>query len=475
MHRAWKKGLARSSCCAPACCAPDTSHRDEGLPVAIIGAGPVGLAAAAQLLASGLRPVLLEAGPEIGMSVRAWGHVRMFSPWLYNIDKAAHALLVGAGWQSPDAETLPTGHDLVEHYLQPLAELPPIASCLRLRSRVTAIARVGFGKLRTAGRSTAPFDVRIIGANGREQSLLASAVIDTSGTWSTPGWAGASGLPALGEREASSHLFYGMPDVFGAHRARYAGRRTMVVGSGDSAKGTLIELARLAGEVPNTSIVWAARNADLTRAFGGGENDGLIERGALGTRVKSLIAAGTIRVVNPFAITQITLDRNGLQVTGADEHGQRTINTDELVVCTGFRPDLDLLREVRLDLDPALECPSALAPLIDPNVHSCGTVRPHGAAELEQPEKAFFIAGIKSYGRAPTFLLATGYEQVRSIAAFLAGDIEASRRVELDLPETGVCSSHLSLVATDCCAAPAAAEIGCCAPARPLLAETMAG
>ena len=132
-----------------------------------------------------------------------------------------------------------------------------------------------------------------------------------------------------------------------------------------------------------------------------------------------------------------------------------------------------MLREVRLDLDPALECPRALAPLIDPNVHSCGTVRPHGAAELEQPETGFFIAGMKSYGRAPTFLLATGYEQVRSIAAYLAGDIEASRRVELDLPETGVCSSNLSLFETDSCCAPAPAA-ACCAPARELVPETAA-
>ena len=441
--------------------------------MAVIGAGPVGLAAAAHLFARGLNPVMLEAGPGVGTSTRAWGHVRMFSPWRYNIDKAASALLSAAGWQSPDAEAFPTGNELVAVYLLPLSELPEMASGLKLNARVTAVARVGFGKLRTAGRHAAPFDVRYTGPDNRESSLIASAVIDTSGTWATPGWAGASGIPAVGELEAGHRIFYGMPDVHGADRARYAGWKTMVVGSGDSAKGTLIELARLADQTPGTAIVWATRSANLTRAFGGGANDGLAERGALGTRVRALIDAGTISVVKPFAIVGVTAGADMVSVTGTDDHGTRIVGVNEIIVCTGFRPDLEMLRELRLDLDPALECPRALAPLIDPNVHSCGTVRPHGAAELEQPEPGLFIAGMKSYGRAPTFLLATGYEQVRSIAAYLAGDIEASRRVELDLPETGVCSSSLSLAGTASCCPPAPTAT-CCASARELLPETAA-
>ena len=112
-----------------------------------------------------------------------------------------------------------------------------------------------------------------------------------------------------------------------------------------------------------------------------------------------------------------------------------------IVVATGFRPDLGILRELRVALDPAVEAPPALAPLIDPNLHSCGTVRPHGARELGHPEPGFYIAGSKSYGRAPTFLMMTGYEQVRSVVAEIAGDHAAAREVRLVLPETGVCSS----------------------------------
>src|SRR5690606_26926433 len=113
-------------------------------------------------------------------------------------------------------------------------------------------------------------------------------------------------------------------------------------------------------------------------------------------------------------------------------------------------------QELRLAVDPALECAVALAPLIDPNVHSCGTVRPHGALELAHPDPDFYIIGSKSYGRAPTFLLATGYEQARSVAAMIAGDREAALRVELDLPETGVCRSDVAEVDGG----------GCCAPGR---------
>ena len=137
---------------------------------------------------------------------------------------------------------------------------------------------------------------------------------------------------------------------------------------------------------------------------------------------------------------------------------------DELIVATGFRPDLDFVRELRIQLDPAIECPVALAPLIDPNEHSCGTVRPHGARELAQAEPGFYFAGMKSYGRAPTFLMLTGYEQVRSIAAELAGDHAAAERVELVLPETGVCNRSAAPDANDCCGGPALSAVdACCA------------
>jgi thioredoxin reductase len=424
--------------------------------VAIVGGGPVGLAAAAHLLQRGLEPIVFEAGPTVGTAPSDWGHVRMFSPWQYNIDKVARDLLEKHGWVAPDPSAFPTGRTLVEQYLAPLAATPEIGACLRLGTRVIGIARAGVGKMRDALRETQPFEVRFQDAQGNEGRLLAGAVIVASGTWGNPSPAGASGLPAIGEKEAARQIRYGMPDILGAERTRYAGKRVLVVGSGHSALGTLIDLAALAGQAPGTRVSWAVRSADPTRAYGGGDADQLPERGALGQRLKRLVDQGAIELLASFAVDGIRAENGELRVRSMNK---RDVLADEMIVATGLRPDLQILREVRVDLDPALECPRGLAPLIDPNLHSCGTVRPHGAEMLAQPDTGLFLAGMASYGRAPTFLLATGYEQVRSIAAWLAGDVEAARRVELELPETGVCNTSYAT------SRPAEAS-ACCAPAR---------
>lgn len=452
-----------TTCCSSASRPPANIADRSMLPVAIIGGGPVGLAAAAHLLVRGLEPVILEAGARVGAAVRDWHHVRMFSPWRYNMDRACRTLLEAHGWSAPDAESYPTGRDLADRYLEPLAKTPEVEPRIHLGTRVTAVSRAGLGKVRDAGRDSVPFEIRFEDAGGLEGRLLAGAVIDASGTWGNHGRAGASGLSAIGEHAAADHVHYRIPDVLGADRARYAGRRTMVLGSGDSALGILINLAHLAEQAPGTTIVWAARSRDLTRALGGGAADQLPERGALGIRVRDLAARGVLDIVKPFAVNEIARTPDGaLLVTGISDAGLLKIAADEMIVATGFRPNLTMLSEVRLDLDPALDCPRTLAPLIDPNLHSCGTVRPHGAAELQQPEPGLFIVGMKSYGRAPTFLLATGYEQVRSVAAFLAGDIKASRRVELDLPQTGVCSSNSVVDDIACCGGPAPAQAAAC-------------
>ena len=429
--------------------------------VAVIGAGPVGLAAAAHLLESGLEPVVIEAGPTVGHAVRQWGHVRMFSPWEYNIDKAAERLLTEAGWNRPQPDHYPTGAELAEQYLEPLATRTPLKDHIRTRSLVTAIGRAGFDKVKTRGRDAAPFEIRYQNGKGPEV-LRADAVIDATGTWFTPNPAGANGLPAIGEREAQNRIAYGMPDMLGRDRPRYEGRCVAVLGAGHSAVGTLLDLAKLKEQEPATQIVWLLRGEAPEKSFGGGAADQLSARGALGTAFSALVASGNLSVESGFRVNRIARDGDRIVVSGAGCPG-RHVAVDELVVSTGFRPDLDFLREIRLSLDPALECPPALAPLIDPNEHSCGSVRPHGARELAQPEAGFYFAGMKSYGRAPTFLMMTGYEQVRSIAAELAGDHDAACRVELVLPETGVCNGAPAL---------AAAAAGCCAPAKAAPAAT---
>jgi hypothetical protein len=448
---------AGSSCCGPAAtgpaettdeavtvpataAAPATWPDGDGLPIVVIGAGPVGLAAAAHLTERGLPFLVLEAGDTVGASVRQWGQVRLFSPWRYNIDPAARRLLDAAGWAAPDPGVLPSGAQLVEDYLQPLAKLSAIAPRVRLGARVAAISRDGIDRVRTAGREQAPFVVRL--ADGTD--LHARAVIDASGTWTTPNVLGANGLPAHGEPQAAAWIDHALPDVFGADRDRYAGRHTVVVGAGHSAATTLLALAQLAEQAPGTRITWAVRAPNPDRAYGGGAEDALPARGALGTGLRMLVESGRITLAAGFAVHTVRTLGGGIELVARSLDGtERVLAADRVVAATGYRPDHSIAAELRLDLDPILGSTRGLAPLIDPNVHSCGTVPPHGVDELAHPEPGYFAAGVKSYGRAPTFLLATGYEQVRSIVAALAGDWEAARDVQLDLPETGVCSATL--------------------------------
>jgi hypothetical protein len=425
------------------------------LPVVVIGAGPVGLAAAAHLLARGLEPLLLEAGPRAGDGLRRWAHVRMFSPWEFNIDKQAAALLTATGWHAPDPAGFPTGGDMIAHYLEPLAALPQIAARLRTGSRVTAVSRQRRDRMKNAQRSEVPFVVRYEDSSG-EHEIVARAVIDASGTIDQPNPLGASGLPALGERAARDRIAYGMPDVLGRDRARYAGKRVLVVGSGHSAFNVLSDLARLSESEPATRILWALRRPSLQRVLGGGDNDQLRERGRLGLIIARLVQQGALQVFTGFELERIEDTADGLV---AISENQTLPVVDEIVGATGFRPDLQPLAELRIALDDSTQAPVALAPLIDPNLHSCGSVRPHGAEELKHPEADVYLVGMKSYGRAPTFLLLTGYEQVRSVTAAIAGDWEAARRVELVLPETGVCITQF--VDDE---APAAAASSCCGP-----------
>ncbi len=434
--------------------------------VAIIGGGPVGLAAAAHVMERGMTPIVLEAGPEAGHAIRQWRHVQLFSPWEYNVDKAAARLLAPTGWNSPDPAVYPTGAELLERYIEPLAQRTPLRDVIRTNSRVTAIGRAGFDKAKTKGREAAPFEIRYQNGKGPE-TLRADAVIDASGTWATPNPAGTGGLPAIGEHEAADRIAYGMPDVLGRDRARYAGKIVAVLGAGHSAIGTLTDLTTLARQEPGTRAIWLLRGTDPAKAFGGGANDKLSARGELGAHFASLVASGQVQVEGGFPVAAISKTDGRLRIATSSGCCGRSVVVDELVVATGFRPDLSFLGEIRLRLDPAIEAPVALAPLIDPNEHSCGTVRPHGARELAQDDPGFYLAGIKSYGRAPTFLMITGYEQVRSIAADIAGDKEAAARVELELPETGVCSRGgvESGSAAGCCGGPAQQDVSACCAA----------
>ena len=389
------------------------------LPVAVIGAGPIGLSAAVHLLEAGIEPIIFESGEQAGAHLASWGHVRMFSPWSYNIDPAAAALLKQTGWREPEPTAFPTGAELLTQYLQPLAAYPAIASRLHTHSRVTHVSRQQHDVLRSSGRDAAPFVLRVSGASGNPtgaRDVLVRAVIDASGTYQTPNGIGAHGIPALGEIAAADSIAYGVPDITGKARAQYAGKTVLVVGGGHSAFNALQDLIALADEHPDTRILWGVRGATMDNVIRSPEDDELQERRALEVRIQQWLEAGRFEVVTNLAIDAIHHESGQLVV---ESGAQYLPAVDRIIAATGFRPDLALLSELRVSLDPATQSPVRLAPLIDPNQHSCGSVPPHGAAELAHEESGLYIVGIKSYGRAPTFLMRTGYQQVKSVVAAL--------------------------------------------------------
>lgn len=435
-------------------------------PIVIIGAGPIGLAAAANAAERGMGFVVLEAGADAGAAIGEWSHVRLFSSWSELVDPAARRLLDAAGtWAAPDDTAYPTGGEWREAYLHPLAALLDglDGGSVRYGTRVAGVSRAGRDLVVDSGREADPFAVHVEGSPGRER-LLASAVVDASGTWTSPNPLGADGYPALGETENADRVTYGIPDFRDpAVAARYAGKHVAVAGKGASAQGVLIGLAQLARTDASTRVSWLLRRPSVGDAFGGGDNDQLEQRGRLGQDAAAAAASGLVATVTRFRTESVALQDDG-RLTIASVDGQQVSDIDEVIVVTGFRPDLGFLSEVRLDLDPALGSARILADQIHPDHHSCGDVAPHGHRELTQPEKGLYLVGMKSYGRAPSFLAMTGYEQVRSVVAALDGDLEAADRVDLVLPETGVCNGAGTFDDLDA-VAPLSSGGGCCGPA----------
>jgi hypothetical protein len=441
------------------------------LPVAVIGAGPVGLAAAANLVERGIAVRVYESGRTVGANLRDWAHVRIFTSWEESIDPVSRRLLEADGWAMPQSNALPTGGDLVDRYLLPLSRVPGLTEAIETGAKITAVSRQGIDKVASRGRETKPFILRVRKLDGSERVDLARVVIDASGTWQNANPLGATGLPAIGEAEARDSLAYGMPDILGRQRDCYAGKRVAVVGAGYSAINVLLDLTKLeeAG-----ILSWIVRGKNMAKIYGGGDADELAARGKLGQHLKSLVDSGRVTLVTGFATESIARSDAGVTLSGiVDGRPVSLPPVDEVIVATGQRPDLDMTRELRLELDPWLESVKVLGPMIDPNLHSCGSVSPHGHRELSHPEPGFYTIGVKSYGRAPTFLLLTGYEQARSVAAAIAGDMEAADNVHLVLPDTGICQTDFEEEggccgapvvekAASCCGGPAVVQVDAC-------------
>ena len=372
----------------------------ESLPVAVIGGGPVGLAAAAHLMARGLPVKVYEAGPAVGSNVRDWGtsaSSRRGAIASTRLRPRCSIVKVGGCLLPTLVRQEPNWSAPIWNRLPPLPSwqpsLKPTPASPRFRGTAsTRWSAPGAGAALCLDGGMGERSPRSGARGGRRVRYVGDAES-----------AGASGLPAVGEAEFADRIAYGIPDILGRDRHLYAGRKTLVVGSGHSAANALLELAQLAKDEPRTSLLWATRSVDLARIYSGGDADQLPARGELGANVRELVDRGRVKLTTGFAILRSARKR-AIVVEGETAKGLRWIGpVDRIIAATGQRPDLSLTRELRLDLDPWLESAKALGPLIDPNVHSCGSVPPHGHRELSHPEPGFYTVGIKSYGRAPTF------------------------------------------------------------------------
>ena len=439
------------------------------LPVVVIGAGPAGLAAAAHLIERGIEP----AGPGSRTRRRRRGA---------RVGTRAAVLHLGRGHR-PRRREAPRPHRLdpprrrrlprrpatgPSCYLQPLADV--LGDRVRYRRRASPASPAPGGTASsTPTARPSPSLVHIAHAGGGEERLFARAVIDASGTWATPSPAGGSGLPALGEKAAADRITYRVPDLKDpAVRARYAGRRTAVIGSGASAFTALAHLADLAKPTTARAPRACGSCAAASRAppSAAAKPTSSPRAAPWACAAKAAVDDGHADAVTGFRTEAIERGARWPPDPGGRGRpppgpGRRGHRADRLPP----RPVLPA-EELRLGLDERLQAPVALAPLIDPNQHSCGTVHPHGRRELSHPEQGVYLVGMKSYGRAPTFLAMTGYEQVRSVAAAIAGDLDAADRVELTLPETGVCGGAGLFDAPDAAEGDSG---GCCAPAPQLV------
>jgi len=397
--------------------------------LAIVGAGPVGLEAAAAALDQGLDVHVFERG-EVGAHPLAWGHVALFTPWRMNLGRHARARLEAAGWQAPDPEDCPTGLEYVERYLEPLAALPELKPRVHTHAQVVHISRQGALKGDSIGqeaRREHPFRLLVRDAGGRESFLHAFALIDASGVYGQPNWAGDGGIPARSELYLAPQLAYRLEDVRGTARGRYAGRRTLVIGAGASAATTVTALAQLAAEAPGTQVVWATR-APAARVLPEIEGDPLAERRRLYATARALARGGDPAVTHVGEAVVEGFEFNSgthrYRVTLIAAGQPRVEEVDQIVVQTGFGPDDSLYRELQVH-----ECYASRglmklsAALLGAAAKDCLDTPAFGLDALTSPEPDFFVLGHKSYGRNPNFLLQTGFQQADDVVSHLAATL----------------------------------------------------
>ena len=379
--------------------------------IAVIGAGPIGVEAALYARYLGYDVDIYERHA-VGEHLRQRGHVRLFTPWSANVTPLGLAALQAQdeAWQPPKLDEHSTCGELVDRYVAPLAHSDLIEDGLHEQTEVVAVGRPNLLKREMPGdaaRGDDLFRLLLRSADGTERTAEADGVIDTSGVLGTPNALGQGGVPAPGERACRESIDYGLTDVSGRDRAKFAGRRVLVVGAGMSAATTLVALSQLE---PKPQITWVTRRepSAVSGAIDIIENDPLPIRVQLAHAANDLPGRGAVRHYPGGSIDTISRSPSGsllVKLTGLDA---REVEVDRAIACVGQRPDVSLFAELQVEVEPCTDAPPALV-----------TTEPN-----------FYVLGAKRWGRNSAFVLADGHRDIRELFA-ISGD-----RATLDLYAT---------------------------------------
>ncbi len=406
-------------------------NRTESRRLVIVGAGPIGLEAALYARRLGFDVTVYERG-QVAHYWRSWGHIRLFTPFGMNSTPLGRAELTS--YELPADHDLLTGHEHVERYLAPLASSPSLRDCIRTETAVLMISRAGCCKSDLPPEY--PRDerrFRLLLRQGQTERIdEADIVLDCTGTYANHRWLGNGGIPAMGELASQQHISYWLDDILGTRRHHYAGKSVVLIGSGYSAATTACLLSTLAESHPETWVVWLARGArhqPLVRI----PNDPLRERDRLAARANNLAARGdgNVEFHAGTTVEAIEFNQQAFRVVTRSAGRERIWEADRLIANVGYMPDLTLSRELQIHLCYATEGPMALAAsLLKQPRGDCLTATPGGPAVLKTTEPNFFILGTKGYGRRSTFLLRSGFEQIRDLFALLTGkpDLDLYKR-----------------------------------------------
>ena len=390
--------------------------------IAILGAGPIGLEAGLAAADAGFDFCIYETAPHAAGNVRRWGHVRLFSPWDLNVSERMARHLEAAGHDVPTGKECPTGDELADQLLEPVASLSEITSNLATSTKVVAVGRKRLLKHEEVGtelRAQQPFRLVVRGPDGVERVEEANIILDCTGTYSKPNALGGDGIAAPGEAAADSHIVRHIPNPT-EEPSVWAGKTLLLVGAGHSAQTAISDLADFAKEHPETRVIWAMRST--TPSWRIDPDDPLPERSELAARAADIASGASehVEVMTGVVVDALHHRDTYVDVELAGRDGEHhVVKADLIVSLTGYIGDAELYRQLQVHECYATSGPMNLAAALQGGSDDCLDQKSHGADTLASPEPGFFILGIKSYGRTGGFLMRVGWDQVDEVFSIL--------------------------------------------------------